>query len=57
MNQCFDSQKLEKNTAKTLLNVFLSRISIYLSLGLLKGHPRYSISLQLSKENIQHFKR
>jgi hypothetical protein len=35
---------------------FLSKIAIYLSLGLQKGRPSYSRSIQLSKENIQCFK-
>jgi hypothetical protein len=33
------------------------KIAIYISLGLHKGHPSYRRSFQLSKENIQHFKR
>jgi hypothetical protein len=32
------------------------KIKFYLFLGLHKGHPSYKRSLQLSKENIQHFK-
>jgi hypothetical protein len=35
---------------------FGSKTTIYLSLGLHKGRPSYKRSLQLSKENIQHFK-
>jgi hypothetical protein len=35
---------------------FLSKPTIYLSLGLQKGRPNYRRSLQLSKENILHFK-
>ncbi len=35
---------------------FLSKIAIYLSLGLHKGSPSCRRSLQPSKENIQHFK-
>ncbi len=34
---------------------FISKIDIYLSLGLWKGCPSYWRSLQPSKENIQHF--
>jgi hypothetical protein len=34
----------------------LSKTNIYLSLGLHKGRLRYKRSLQLSKENIQHFR-
>jgi hypothetical protein len=36
--------------------IFGSKTTIYLSLGLHKRRPRYKRSLQLSKENIQHFK-
>ncbi len=32
------------------------KIAIYLSLGLLKGRPRYRRSLEPSKDHIQHFK-
>jgi hypothetical protein len=35
---------------------FGSKITIYLSQGLHKGRPNYKRSLQLSKDNIQHFK-
>ena len=35
---------------------FLSKTSIYLSLGLHKVYPSYRRSLQFSKEAIQHFK-
>jgi len=35
---------------------FLSKTTIYLSLDLHKGYSRYRRSLQLSNENIQHFK-
>ncbi len=38
------------------LDIFLSKIAIYLSLGLHKGRTSYKRSLQPSKENIQHFK-
>ncbi len=48
--QGFDGQKLEKK-----VNSWKSKTTIYLSLGLHKGLPSYR-SLQLSKENIQHFK-
>jgi hypothetical protein len=34
------------------IDIFLSTIAIYLSLGLHKGRPSYRRSLQLSKENI-----
>ncbi len=36
--------------------IFWIKTTIYLSLGLHKGRPSYIRSLQLSKENIQHFK-
>jgi hypothetical protein len=35
---------------------FFSKISIYLSLGFHNGHPSYRRTIQLSKENIKHFK-
>jgi hypothetical protein len=35
---------------------FGSKTTIDLSLGFFKGRPNYRRSLQLSKENIQHFK-
>jgi hypothetical protein len=38
------------------LMFFLSKLTNYLYLGLHKGRPSYSRSLQPSKENIQHFK-
>ncbi len=37
--------------------LFWTKIAIYLSLGLHKERPSYRRSLQLSKENIQHFKK
>ncbi len=37
-------------------NFFSSKTTIYLSLGLHEGRPSYKRRLQLSKENIQHFK-
>ncbi len=46
----------KKVTAEKKFNFFLSKTTIYLSLGLHKGRPSYRRSLQLSKENIQHFK-
>ncbi len=46
----------EKITAEKNLVFFWSKIAIYLSLGLHKGHPSYRRSLLPSKENIQHFK-
>jgi len=36
--------------------LFLSKLAIYLYLGLHKGRPSYRMSLQPSKENTQHFK-
>jgi hypothetical protein len=45
-----------KNFTAEKMYIFLSKIAIYLSLGLYKGRPSYRRSLQLSKENIQQFK-
>ncbi len=53
--QGFKDQKLEKSTAEKK-KIFLSKTTIYLSLGLHKESPSYRRSLQLSKEAIQHFK-
>jgi hypothetical protein len=51
---------ITKNWKKLQLNFFffffLSKTTIYLSLGLHKECPSYRRSLQLSKVNIQHFK-
>jgi hypothetical protein len=52
----FHDQKLKKITAEKKFNVFGSKTTIYLSLGLRKERPSYRRSLQLSKEAIQHFK-
>jgi hypothetical protein len=47
----------DQNWRKFLFYLFfLSKILIYLSLGLRKGRPSYRRSLQPLKENIQHFK-
>ncbi len=46
----------KKFTAEKKLNFFGSKPTIYLSLGLHKGRPSYKRSIQLSKENNQHFK-
>ncbi len=48
--------KIWKNLQLKKLDIFLSKIAIYLSLGLHKWGPSYRRSLQPSKENIQHFK-
>jgi hypothetical protein len=48
--QGFDDRNWKK------LNIFLSKISIYLHLGLYKGRPSFRRSIQPSKENSQHFK-
>jgi hypothetical protein len=55
----FDDQKLEKIYSwKIKLNFFGSKTTIYLSLYInYKGRPSYRRCLQLSKENIQHFKK
>jgi hypothetical protein len=52
--QGFGDQKLGKIYSWIIF--FISKIAIYLSLGLQKGCPSYRRSLQSSKENIQHFK-
>jgi hypothetical protein len=50
--QGFDEQKFEKNyNWEKIKYFFLSKIAIYLSLGLHKGHPSYRRRLQPSKEN------
>ncbi len=41
---------------KNLKKLQMKKTTIYLSLGLHKGRPSYQRSLQLSKENSQHFK-
>ncbi len=49
--------KIEKKIKFVIfLLFFVSKIAIYLSLGLHKGSTSYRRSLQTSKENIQHFK-
>ncbi len=48
--QGLNDQKLGKIYSKK------NNLTIYLTLGLHKGSPSYKRSLQLSKENIQHFK-
>jgi hypothetical protein len=45
---------LKTNTAEFF---FISKIAIFLSLGLHKGCPSYRRNLQPSKENIQHCKK
>ncbi len=54
--QSFRDQKFNKITAEKKFNIFLIKNCKYLSPGLLKGRPSYRRSLQLSKQNIQHFK-
>jgi hypothetical protein len=52
--QGFSDQKLKKKiTAEKKLNLFGSKTTIYLSLGLHKERPSYRRILQISKENIQ----
>ncbi len=46
----------KKFTAVNFFIFYGSKIAIYLSLGLHKGRTSYRRSIQLSKENIQHFK-
>ncbi len=54
----FDDQKLKKiRLAKIRVHFFRIKNYNYLSLGLHKGRPSCKRSLQLSKENIQHFKK
>ncbi len=53
--QGFFDQKFKKFYNSHKKN-FKSKTTIYLSLVLHKGRPSYKRSLQLSKENIQHFK-
>ena len=53
--QGFDDQKLEKIYSWKKF-FFRSKTTVYLSLGLHKGRPSNRRSLQLSKENIRHFK-
>jgi hypothetical protein len=52
----FQVKSETKNKLKQFFSFFLSKIAIYLSLGLHKGLPSYRRSLHPSKENIQHFK-
>jgi hypothetical protein len=51
------TKKKKKLQMKKKLNFFGSKTTIYLSLGLHKERPSYRRSLQLSEENIQHFKK
>jgi hypothetical protein len=49
---------LKKKIQRKICYIFYwSKIAIYFFPGLYKGHPSYRRSLQLSKENIQHFKK
>ncbi len=50
------TENWEKNYSWKIIQIFGSKTTIYLSLGLHKGRPSHRRSLQLSKENIQHFK-
>ena len=50
------SRVLMTNKFTAVKNFVGSKTTIYLSLGLHKGRLSYRRSLQLSKENIQHFK-
>jgi hypothetical protein len=56
--QGFDDQKLEKIYSWKKITFFGDqKLQLtYLALGLHKGRPIYRRSLQISKENIQHFK-
>jgi hypothetical protein len=55
--QGFDDQKLKKKKSRHFFLLFLTNIAIKFSLALHKGRTSYKRSLQLSKENIQHFKK
>ncbi len=57
--QGFDDQKLIKIYRWKKINYYfvLSKIAIYLSLGLHKGRPSYRRSRQSSKKNIHHLKK
>ncbi len=46
----------KKLLLKKTLNLFVSKTTIYLFLGIHKGRPSYRRSLQPSKENIQYLK-
>jgi hypothetical protein len=46
----FDDQKLEKITAEKNINISLTKIAIYLSLGRHKGLPSYKRNLQPSNK-------
>jgi hypothetical protein len=50
------TKNVKNFTAEEKIKFFVSKTTIYLSLGLHKGFPSYRRSLQPSKENIQHFK-
>ncbi len=49
----FWDQKLKKTKAEKKI-IFLSKIAIYLSLGLLKGRPNYKKSLHSSAFKREH---
>jgi hypothetical protein len=51
-------KKIQQKIFIIFFKLNFSKIAIYLSLGLHKGHPSYRKSLQPStKENIQHLKK
>jgi hypothetical protein len=52
----FFNQNFVKKLPLKKLHLIFIKTTIYLSLGLHKGRPSYKRSLQLSKENIHHFK-
>ncbi len=56
-SRVFYDQKWKRNILLNFLNLFWSKIAIYLSLVFHKERPSYRRSLQLSKGNIQDFKR
>jgi hypothetical protein len=55
-SRVFMTKKWEQFIAGKNLIFLLSKIAIFLSLGLHKGRPSYRRSLQPSKESIQDFK-
>jgi hypothetical protein len=48
--------KTKTNSQQKIIKIFLIKIVIYLSLGLLKGRPSYRRRPSALKEKIQHFK-
>jgi hypothetical protein len=58
ISRAVDPESLNPNPdEKNIFRSFRSNITIFLSLCIHIGRPSYGRSLQLSKENIQHFKK